>query len=376
PPSDDTPIAGDDADRQAHAQQAEDATALDPDLSAGELHAIAANEPDKRPAVALHPAAYPDLLTWLATLNDPQVDAALAQREGQSDSTDATEVFPAVGAQSAGAAISDRWTYGQEDYALAANQPQSVGSYQNAPVAQTAPEVAPTQQYVAHPAPAQFATTAAMAQGYGPDTAAPEPRSGGVGRSILIGVLVGLVLVAIVVGVLWWAPWADESEADTQGQAAQTGTSEVTASESTKENESDATTAPSPSTSTAAVDKSRYLPTNSPQVQSLKSPTSNIRCEAQSDTQWACTIFEHDFSTALGIDCAGPFSIRFDANGDPSPVCDVLVAGGNVTVEYGQTVQLGEVAGCRSEVDGMRCWDGASNSGFSIARKGITRYSS
>src|SRR5699024_3222643 len=68
------------------------------------------------PAVAGNPTAYPDLLDWLANLNDPAVDAALAARSeaetgpvptpvpqqappqtAQQPAADATAVQPPVG---------------------------------------------------------------------------------------------------------------------------------------------------------------------------------------------------------------------------------------------------------------------------------------
>jgi len=67
-----TDVVGDAVAAQAH----------DPATSAGRLAWIAENRPDLRAAVAAHPAAYPDLLDWLARLGDAGVDAALARRGG------------------------------------------------------------------------------------------------------------------------------------------------------------------------------------------------------------------------------------------------------------------------------------------------------
>ncbi|NLS09267.1 hypothetical protein HGQ17_04450 [Nesterenkonia sp. MY13] len=54
--------------------------AADPSTTAAELHQLAANHPELRPAIAEHPNAYEGLLQWLGGLGDPQVDAALARR--------------------------------------------------------------------------------------------------------------------------------------------------------------------------------------------------------------------------------------------------------------------------------------------------------
>lgn len=56
----------------------------DPTTGQGELAAIAGEYPDLRPHVAVHPSAYPDLLTWLGQLGDPAVDSALAWRAQQA----------------------------------------------------------------------------------------------------------------------------------------------------------------------------------------------------------------------------------------------------------------------------------------------------
>ena len=56
--------------------------ALDPSTPAATLAQLAASAPETWVYLAKHPAAYPDLLSWLGRLGDPAVDAALAEREG------------------------------------------------------------------------------------------------------------------------------------------------------------------------------------------------------------------------------------------------------------------------------------------------------
>lgn len=60
-----------------------EAQASDPATEPAVLGEIATHRPDLRPAIAGNPTAYPDLLDWLANLNDPAVNEALAAR-GQS----------------------------------------------------------------------------------------------------------------------------------------------------------------------------------------------------------------------------------------------------------------------------------------------------
>lgn len=56
------------------------AQAEDPGVSSRRLRELAEEHPQARPAIAANPAAGPELLTWLRSLGDPAVDAALARR--------------------------------------------------------------------------------------------------------------------------------------------------------------------------------------------------------------------------------------------------------------------------------------------------------
>ncbi len=64
--------------------------ASDPTTPATELQQLA-TDPDLRPLIAKNPAAYPELLAWLASKNEPAVTAALQEREAMSPSL---SVFP------------------------------------------------------------------------------------------------------------------------------------------------------------------------------------------------------------------------------------------------------------------------------------------
>jgi hypothetical protein len=55
-------------------------TALDPNTPLQVLADIAAQEPGLRKYVAANPSTYPELLTWLSQLGDPEVDEALRRR--------------------------------------------------------------------------------------------------------------------------------------------------------------------------------------------------------------------------------------------------------------------------------------------------------
>lgn len=57
--------------------------AADPTIPLQLLADVAARRPDLRAVVAANPAAYPALLDWLASLGDPDVDAALRARAAE-----------------------------------------------------------------------------------------------------------------------------------------------------------------------------------------------------------------------------------------------------------------------------------------------------
>lgn len=63
------------------------------------LAQIAAERPDLRPYLAMNPAAYPELLSWLSRLGDPAVDAALAQRARLVHAVAAVPALPAQSGQ-------------------------------------------------------------------------------------------------------------------------------------------------------------------------------------------------------------------------------------------------------------------------------------
>lgn len=58
------------------------AEAGNPAAQPARLYEIAAEYPSARSLIAANPAAYPALLTWLGEQQDPEIDAALAQRRG------------------------------------------------------------------------------------------------------------------------------------------------------------------------------------------------------------------------------------------------------------------------------------------------------
>ena len=148
---------------------------VDPGASAEALAQIAAERPDLRPAVAVHPAAYPGLLTWLAGLNDPAVTRALASR-----GTPAPHGQPAP------------TPYGQPAPSAPYAQPAPYG--QPVPYGQPAPYAEPTQH-------APYAQPIV----YGDPMGSAPSASGGTSRAVIavaaavvVLVLAGLVLLGVL----------------------------------------------------------------------------------------------------------------------------------------------------------------------------------
>lgn len=72
--------------------------ARDPNTPLPTLQAIASDYPALRPALALNPSTYPDLLDWLRELGDPEIDAALTQRAENERNRRQHQVAPSVAA--------------------------------------------------------------------------------------------------------------------------------------------------------------------------------------------------------------------------------------------------------------------------------------
>lgn len=59
--------------------------AADPDTPLDQLHYLAQNVPETRPAIAANPNTYPELLEWLSEFDDPDIAEALATRGYEED---------------------------------------------------------------------------------------------------------------------------------------------------------------------------------------------------------------------------------------------------------------------------------------------------
>lgn len=129
-----------------------EAQASDPGTEPAVLGEIATHRPDLRPAIAGNPTAYPDLLDWLANLNDPAVNAALAARS-QSATGPVPAQQPASEAPTA------------QQPAVDATQVQQPVASQQAPAQQAPVQEAPAQQYAGAPEQSAYTGQPVAAQG-------------------------------------------------------------------------------------------------------------------------------------------------------------------------------------------------------------------
>ncbi|MFF3066268.1 thioredoxin domain-containing protein [Oerskovia sp. NPDC057915] len=174
----------------------------DPAAPPAVLAQVAAEHPDLRPHVAVHPGAYPDLLSWLAAWGDPAVDAALAAR-GQERADPPRFASPYPPRTVAGPADA-RQPYAPHVGAAYPTAPRPAGTY---------------------PGGVAYAVGPQVAAAHGPQPSAPRRA-----RVTLLAVLAGLVLVLLVALVVFLAatggtPSAAPAAPTEQGQGASPGTS-------------------------------------------------------------------------------------------------------------------------------------------------------
>lgn len=298
----------------------------DPNASQEDLFHIAQSRPDLLAKIAAHPNAYPELLTWLGSLGDSHVDAALARRNQRQTGIifhDDHRVMPTTGGSAPSAAS-------------------------------------------IHSAPS--ATSAAIAPNM------PPPAVDHENRKLILPVAILALALFLVVGVFWLMMNSgrdDEPQVspsvETSAPAASEPATELPASETPSEDSADQTEA-----ATDEPVETPYMP-EAERVDVVSAPSGNIACRASGDGSWSCTIYQYNFTDVPPGGCdGGAVSIRVDPEGRSNALCSEDVDPGDGQLAYGQTVQLGDRAACTSTEAGMRCWSGITNEGFNMARAGIT----
>ncbi|MGJ9405307.1 hypothetical protein ACHABQ_03155 [Nesterenkonia aurantiaca] len=247
--------------------------AADPRTDWETLHWIAENQPALRPTVAENPATYPELLDALASLGDPEIDAALTRRR---------EALAAAAAQPEPA---DPAT----PPALAGTPTQSAPSAQTPadaapPAPPPAPGQAPGQDYAGSTRDEWFATGShdAGATGAGYSTIPAPARSGAVRSAapprrrrsrapkflltVLLPVLVLIALSALALSLLDGGSPQDTTAAEAPAQAQ---SSQEAEDESAEEPE------PSPTEEPPTPDERRAAVAALPEESSCDSPAAD-----------------------------------------------------------------------------------------------------
>lgn len=319
--------------------------AADPVTSHEELYELASDHPELRPLIAENPNTYPDLVDWLASLGDPEIDAALRRRG------DATQAMPTSGAANATQAMpqlhADTGTF-EHQAPLQEETPEEEAAYYPAAPAYPAAAAYPphAQQQPAQPWP-----------GYAEPERASRRRSGA-GCCLLI--VMGFLLGGAVVAALFLLPF--QLFGDDEDEPQQDGVEQDTEEEQAPEE-------PTPEEDEAAQDEEedevRPAPEDAVEMDSFSAPSENINCEVSGDSV-SCTIDEYEFESPE--DCDGPVTLTVDGDGQTEATCGGSVSSQPSNLDYGETAASGDFA-CSSSQAGFECWNTQTGNGFFLARE-------
>lgn len=382
--------------------------AADPTSGWETLQQIVADHPELRAEVAANPAAYPELLDWLAELGDPGVDAALDARGWSPAGADSTDTNPTEAldvreardeagiwrgapdrtgpaAAAAGAADgpvfppsgpSSPPTGGPTRLPVRQRMTPNDSTWSHAPATRSTwtEHAAPgTAAAAGAPIAAPAHAPAGSGVGAGTDADAQPPEGSSVFPGdgspaerrrppiALLAVALAVVILAIfaVTQLLGGRDGTDTAAGEPAPTAEATPTGTPAGDDPATE-----------STPTSPADLVRPAPQDAVQAARFSSPSSNIVC-ALATEGLRCTILEHDFPGPDGC-VGGPTTVSLDADGDVTRSCDGAgVSPASLTLEYGASATFGSGA-CTSTPDGMSCWDMRTGTGFTLARAGIS----
>lgn len=124
-------------------------------------------------------------------------------------------------------------------------------------------------------------------------------------------------------------------------------------------------------TSTEAEDKSP-APDDAKDLSRVVSPTGNITCSLDDDSV-GCSLDDRSFGGDSEDCSSGPFSIGV-ADEKADLQCGTTFGGDSpTTLAYDESAAQGDTA-CRSESDGMTCWNVKTGHGFSVAKSGYETF--
>lgn len=129
-----------------------EALASNPHTDWDVLHWIAENHPELRPVIAANPGAYQELIDALATLGDPRIDAAIAQREAAGGVSSGPETDPIFTSPMDGLWDTTGYTLAAQQAAASAPEPEPEAASE--PASQPHPKAASEPDPEPAPAPA------------------------------------------------------------------------------------------------------------------------------------------------------------------------------------------------------------------------------
>ncbi|WP_129587601.1 variant leucine-rich repeat-containing protein [Actinomyces minihominis] len=310
-----------------------EAEASNPRTAPVRLQELANNYPRLRPLIAMNPTAYPGLVQWLADLNDPAINVALAQRGAANNASASGPRRVSV--------------MGRED-----TDPTPL------------PVPAVTQQVRFEPVGTQ---TGQLQQVSGPSTSNRKPLMVGLALTFVALLFVGFALLFGGRGT----ETGDNLVAESGPQSSVSSVGEDASGEDSAPDE-DGTAAPADEGAETEAEKVVRFPAASDalNVSHFVSPSGNIACRIAPEAA-ECTLNAFAFADANLANCgAGPLTIRateFSSELDCS--APQISASGATTLAYGDSAASDDYA-CTSSEFGVACWNTISGAGFGISRGG------
>ncbi|UEJ82104.1 hypothetical protein Bra3105_14850 [Brachybacterium halotolerans subsp. kimchii] len=209
----------------------------------------------------------------------------------------------------------------------------------------------PVQAGAAYAGPAEYDEQDGHDDGGDEDSGRSRATWWACGGCLLLALIVALVAIF---GLRSFFSGGDDESAQ------QTGASS-SASKEPSEKPSESTS----EKSTEAEDKSP-APDGAKDLSRVVSPTGNITCSLDDDSV-GCSLDDRSFGGDSEDCSSGPFSIGI-ADGKADLKCGTTFGGDSpTTLAYDESATQGDTA-CRSESDGMTCWNVKTGHGFTVAK--------
>lgn len=314
-----------------------EAEAASPKTTPARLQELANSYPKLRPLIAMNPTAYPALVKWLADLNDPAINVALAQRTAATSSSRGGPRRVSVMGRS------DEASLPAAAALPIASEPVRVGE----PIAE----------------PSQPSTQT------GELGVTEKPANPNKTPLIIVGVL--LAVVAVILMALLFGGGDKDSPANGGDQSDSAAAAASEDQEAAPDSQDEAV---DNSQDSAAEDADETIAYPAPDTALVSdhfvSPSGNIACRLGSEGV-TCTINAHAFADPALPSCgAGPTSLTATrATADLDCSASQVSGSGAISLAYGDYATY-ETFACRSTESGIACWNMVSGVGFGIARGG------